>query len=149
MSGAHLPVTILMADDDDADVMLARKALAEVKLANDFHHVRDGQELLDYLHREGRYTAEADAPRPAIVLLDLNMPVMDGRQALEKIKANPSLRRIPVIVLTTSKAEEDIVRTYELGCNSYITKPVTFEGLVQAMKVLESYWLEIVTLPEG
>ncbi|SDH89080.1 response regulator [Roseospirillum parvum] len=147
MSGSRQPVTILMADDDDADVMLARKALAEVRLANDFHHVRDGQELLDYLYREGRYGA--DTPRPALVLLDLNMPVMDGRQALERIKADPSLRRIPVIVLTTSKAEEDIVRTYELGCNSYITKPVTFEGLVQAMKVVESYWLEIVTLPGG
>jgi CheY-like chemotaxis protein len=110
--------------------------------------VVDGQDLLDYLRHEGRWTAE-DAPRPGIILLDLNMPKKDGREALAEIKADPRLRHIPVVVLTTSKAEEDVVRAYDLGVNSFIAKPVTFEGLVEVMNTLSRYWFEIVELPDG
>lgn len=140
------PITILLADDDADDRMLAREALAESRLANDLRIVEDGEQLLDYLYRRGKYEG-ADAPRPGLILLDLNMPRKDGREALKEIKADAGLRSIPVVVLTTSKAEEDIYRTYDLGVNSFITKPVTFEGLVQVMKVLGRYWFEIVELP--
>ena len=102
---------------------------------------------MDYLHRRGRYAAQGESPRPGLILLDLNMPRKDGREALEEIKADSVLRRIPVVVLTTSKAEEDILRSYDLGVNAYITKPVTFESLVGVMKVLGKFWLEIVELP--
>lgn len=141
------PITILLADDDADDRLLAQEALAESRLANDLRIVEDGEELMDYLHRRGRFQDEAAAPRPGLILLDLNMPRKDGREALREIKADPSLRCIPIVVLTTSKAEEDIYRTYDLGVNSFITKPVTFEGLVQVMKVLGRYWFEIVELP--
>lgn len=141
------PITILLADDDADDRMLAREALDESRLANDLRFVEDGEQLLDYLYRRGRYQTEA-APRPGLILLDLNMPRKDGREALREIKADPNLRCIPIVVLTTSKAEEDIYRTYDLGVNSFITKPVTFEGLVQVMKVLGRYWFEIVELPK-
>ncbi len=147
MSKRSNPIAILMADDDLDDQMLAREALVEARLANDLYFVKDGEELLDYLHNRGKY-AEQPSPRPGLILLDLNMPKMDGRQALKEIKANPDLRRIPVVVLTTSEAEEDIFRTYELGVNSFITKPVTFEGLVEVMKSLGKYWFEIVELPQ-
>ncbi len=143
------PITILLADDDADDRLLAQEALAESRLANDLRIVEDGEELMDYLHRRGRFQDEAAAPRPGLILLDLNMPRKDGREALREIKADPSLRCIPIVVLTTSKAEEDIYRTYDLGVNSFITKPVTFEGLVQVMKVLGRYWFEIVELPNG
>jgi CheY-like chemotaxis protein len=133
-------ITILMADDDAEDRMLAKKALDSVRLANDLRFVEDGQELLDYLRR-------TDVPRPGIVLLDLNMPRKDGREALREIKADPALRDIPVVVLTTSRAEADILRTYELGASSFITKPVTFDGLVEVMRALDKYWFEIVDLP--
>ncbi len=142
------PITILMADDDDDDCMMAREALAEAKLVNDLHFVKDGEELLDYLQRRGEYTALADSPRPGLILLDLNMPRKDGREALAEIKADADLRRIPVVVLTTSQAEEDIYRSYDLGASSYITKPVTLEGLIRVMRTLGEYWLEIVKLPE-
>jgi CheY-like chemotaxis protein len=141
------PITILLADDDSDDRMFAEQALAESRLANDLRFVEDGEELLDYLYRRGRYSDPATSPRPGLILLDLNMPRKDGREALREIKADESLRRIPIIVLTTSKAEEDIYRTYDLGVNSFITKPVTFEGLVEVMKVLNRYWFEIVELP--
>jgi CheY-like chemotaxis protein len=140
-------ITILMADDDEEDCMLVQEALAEARLANDLRFVHDGEELLAYLRREGRYSDPAISPRPGLILLDLNMPRVDGREALERIKGDPCLHRIPVVVLTTSKAEEDIYRSYDLGVNSYITKPVTFDGLVDAMQVLKRYWFEIVELP--
>ena len=142
-------ITILLADDDEDDRILARDALAESRLANDLRTVSDGEELLDYLHRRGRYASPADSPRPGLILLDLNMPRKDGREALREIKADPGLRQIPVVVMTTSEAEEDIYRTYDLGANSFITKPVLFESLVGVMKDLGSYWFEIVELPAG
>ena len=141
------PITILLADDDEDDRMMGREALEESKLANDLHMVEDGEELLDYLYRRGRYSDPATSPRPGLILLDLNMPRKDGREALKEIKADPELRQIPVVVLTTSKAEEDIFRTYDLGVNSFITKPVSFDGLVQVMKSLAHYWFTIVKLP--
>ncbi len=144
---APKPITILLADDDEDDRLMARDALRDARLHNDLRFVADGVELLDYLRREGRFSAPGTAPRPGLILLDLNMPRMDGREALEVIKGDPSLRSIPVIVLTTSKAEEDIARSYDLGSNSFITKPVTFLGLVEVMKVFSRYWLEIVDLP--
>jgi CheY-like chemotaxis protein len=142
------PITILMADDDADDRMLARDAWQESRLANTFRFVEDGQELMDYLQRKGRY-AQEDAPRPGLILLDLNMPRKDGRQALQEIKSDPELRRIPVVVLTTSKTEEDILRTYDLGANSFISKPVTFERLVDIVRTLGTYWFNIVELPTG
>lgn len=141
------PITILMADDDEEDCQNTRDALEESLLANDLHCVANGEELLDYLLRRGQYADSASSPRPGLILLDLNMPRMDGREALAEIKAHPCLRTIPVVVLTTSKAEEDIYRSYELGASSFIVKPVTFAGLVEAMKALGRYWLEIVELP--
>ncbi len=144
------PVTILLADDDAEDRELARDALQDSHLANDMRFVVDGQDLMDYLRREGTYADPGvDAPRPGIILLDLNMPKKDGREALAEIKADDDLRRIPVVVLTTSKDEEDVVRTYDLGVNSFITKPVTFAGLVEAMHTWTRYWFELVELPNG
>jgi CheY-like chemotaxis protein len=127
--------------------MLAREALAESRLANDLHLVRDGEDLMDYLYRRGKYIEIRTSPRPGLILLDLNMPKKDGREALQEIKADPHLRQIPIVVLTTSKAEEDIYRSYELGANSFITKPVTFAALVEVMKTIGKYWFEIVELP--
>ena len=141
------PVTILMAEDDSEDRLLTREGFEESRLANDLRFVEDGEELMDYLCRRGRYSDPASSPRPGLILLDLNMPRKDGREALAEIKADPGLRRIPIVVLTTSKAEEDIVRSYNLGANSYITKPVTFDRLVQALRTLGAYWFEIVELP--
>ena len=140
-------ITILLADDDPDDRELTRDALQECRLANDVHFVEDGEELMDYLNRRGGYKKLAGAPLPGLILLDLNMPRKDGREALKEIKANPEFRRIPIVVLTTSKAEEDILRTYDLGVNSYVTKPVTFDSLVETIKVLGKYWFEIVELP--
>ena len=141
------PITILLADDDADDRMMAGEALAERRLANDLRFVEDGEELMDYLHRRGRFSDPSDAPRPGLILLDLNMPRKDGREALSEIKSDPELRKIPVVVLTTSQAEEDIYRTYDLGVNSFITKPVMFESMVAVMKALGKYWFEIVELP--
>lgn len=141
------PITILMAEDDDDDRLLTRDALAECRLANDLHFVEDGEELMDYLCHRGQYADPNDSPTPGLILLDLNMPKKDGREALKEIKAIPELRHIPIVILTTSKAEEDIFRSYDLGANSYITKPVTFESLVEVMKALGRYWFEIVELP--
>ena len=139
-------IVILMADDDPEDVMLARDALAESRLANTLNVVEDGEQLLDYLHQRGKYDA-TNAPRPGLILLDLNMPRLDGREALARIKSDASLKRIPVVVLTTSKAEEDVFRSYDLGANSYITKPVTFDSLVKVVRSLAEYWFGIVMLP--
>jgi CheY-like chemotaxis protein len=146
--GVRKPVTILMADDDEEDCELTRDALQDARLANEMRFVYDGQELIDYLRREGAYAhPSVEAPRPGVILLDLNMPKKDGREALAEIKADESLRRIPIVVLTTSKDEEDVLRTYDLGVNSFITKPVTFAGLVEVMRTWTRYWLEIVELP--
>ncbi len=140
-------ITILMADDDPEDRLLTQEAFEENHLANDLRFVEDGIELLDYLHQRGQYSDPTTAPRPGLILLDLNMPRKDGRQALQEIKADPELRRIPVVVLTTSQAEEDIFQTYDLGCSSFITKPVSFEGLVAVTKSISEYWLSIVRIP--
>jgi len=140
-------IVILMADDDADDRLLAKDALGECQLASDLHFVENGEELLDYLHRRNRYSDRGDSPRPGLILLDLNMPKKDGREALKEIKADPELRKIPVVVLTTSKADSDIGRIYELGANSFISKPVSFDSLVEVMKVLGKYWFEIVELP--
>lgn len=142
------PVVILMAEDDPDDRLLTREALEEAHLTNDLHFVTDGEQLVDYLYQRGEYAEEGSAPRPGLILLDLNMPRKDGREALEEIKANPDLRKIPVVVLTTSKAEEDILLSYDLGVSGYITKPVRFEGLIEVMRTLGKYWFEIVELPE-
>ena len=149
MSIQPRPVTILMADDDPDDRALTREAFAESLLANDLRFVEDGVELLDYLHRRGKYADPASSPRPGLILLDLNMPRMDGREALRELKHDPRFRPLRVVILTTSKAEEDILRTYNLSAASYITKPVTFEALVDVIRTLGKYWLEIVELPEN
>lgn len=148
MTPAKAPIVILMADDDDDDFMLTEKALKESKLLNTLIRVKDGEELLDYLLKRGDY-AEAHTIRPGVILLDLNMPRKDGREALREIKSNEMLCDIPVVVFTTSKAEEDIYRSYQLGVNSFITKPVTFENLIAVMKTLGKYWFEIVELPHS
>ncbi|MEI6350225.1 MAG: response regulator [Verrucomicrobiota bacterium] len=148
MSKHGKPITILMADDDDDDRRLTKEALLEGRLVNELRFVENGEELLEYLRRQGEY-ATADAPRPGLILLDLNMPRKDGRTVLKEIKSDPELRQIPVVVLTTSKADEDVFKSYDLGVNSYIVKPVTFEALVDILQTLEKYWFEIVELPPG
>ena len=139
-------ICILMADDDDDDFLLTKKALKESHLINDLHRVKDGEELLQYLRNEDGFTNQHC--RPGVILLDLNMPKMDGREALKELKSDPKLRDIPVVVFTTSKAEEDIIRSYQLGVNSFITKPVKFDNLIQVMAALGRYWFEIVELPQ-
>lgn len=134
---------IVMADDDPDDRELTRKALNAASVAFDFHAVGNGEELLDYLRRDRRTAAD----RPDLILLDLNMPVMDGREALAEIKKDAELRRIPIIVLTTSDADTDIEHSYNLGANSYLTKPGTFKELVQMFKQVEQYWFGLVQLP--
>ena len=141
------PIDILMADDDPDDRLMAGKALQEAHLKNGLYFVEDGEELMDFLRHKGKYCAVESYPLPGLILLDLNMPKKDGREALAEIKADPALHRIPVVILTTSSAEEDICRTYDLGANSYITKPVSFQGLADAVKVLNSYWFQLVKLP--
>lgn len=141
-------IVILMADDDDDDFVLTQKALKESKLLNTLVRVKDGEELLDYLLKRNDYL-DAQTMRPGVILLDLNMPRKDGREALKEIKSNPDLNDIPVVVFTTSKAEEDIYRSYQLGVNSFITKPVTFENLLNVVKTLGKYWFEIVELPSS
>jgi CheY-like chemotaxis protein len=138
---------ILLAEDDADDRLLAKEALEETRISGSLHCVEDGEELLDYLRCRGRYSARARAPRPDIILLDLNMPRKDGREALREIKADPELRRIPVIALTTSKEKEDVRKTYDLGASSYIKKPSSFDGLVDVMRTLGKYWSEMVELP--
>lgn len=141
------PRPILLADDDPEDQMFAREAFRACKLANEVFVVEDGQQLLDYLRRVGPYKDPALSPSPALILLDLKMPRVDGLEALTQIKADSKLRKIPLIVLTTSGVDEDISRSYELGVNSFIRKPVTFEGLVDAIRGLGRYWFELVELP--
>jgi CheY-like chemotaxis protein len=140
-------VTILCAEDDPEDRMLVEDAMEDSRLVNELHFVEDGEQLMDYLYRRGKYTALNNVPLPGLILLDLNMPKKDGREALEEIKADPDLRRIPIVVLTTSKAEEDILRTYDMGVSGFVVKPVTFETLVSIMKTVSKYWFEIVEPP--
>jgi CheY-like chemotaxis protein len=144
MSARGNPISIVMADDDEDDRDATRDAFERNRMANDFRTVNDGEELMSFLRREGKYV---DAPRPGLILLDLNMPKKDGREALSEIKRDPGLRSIPVIVLTTSSQEEDIFRSYDLGANSYITKPVTLDGLMKVLGTLGEYWVQVVQLP--
>ncbi|MBA4854000.1 response regulator [Emticicia sp. BO119] len=141
-------IVILMADDDPDDRSMTKEALEENFLLNELRFVEDGAQLMDYLKRRGKYTDPESSPRPGVILLDLNMPKKDGRECLKEIKSDDELKSIPVIVLTTSKAEEDILRTYDLGVNSFVTKPVTFVELVEVMKNLGNYWFDIVQLPK-
>jgi CheY-like chemotaxis protein len=143
------PITIVVADDDEEDRTLTRMALSRSRLTNDIYFCHDGVDLLDYLHRRGRWSEPGAAPRPGVILLDLNMPRMDGREALAQIKADPELRTIPTVVLTSSKAEKDIAASYDLGVNSFITKPVTFTALVEVLEVWSQYWFQIVELPSA
>ena len=147
MTPPRTSITILMADDDADDRLMAQEAFEEARLANELHFVEDGEALMDYLYRRGSYATRSAAQDPGLILLDLNMPKKDGREALKEIKEDPALRHIPIVVLTTSKAEEDILRTYDLGVSSFITKPVMFAGLVELVQALTRYWFEIVTLP--
>ncbi len=139
------PIVILMAEDDVDDQLLVKDAFKEARVINRLVMVNDGEELMRFLRREGEFT---DAPRPDILLLDLNMPRKDGREALEEMKNDPELNHIPVVVLTTSDAEEDILGTYRLGASSYIQKPVTFEKMVHVIETLGKYWLGVVKLPQ-
>lgn len=140
---------ILMADDDDDDRLLVQEAFTEAKLSNELLFVKDGQELLDYLNGKNEIAFNRLVPYPSLILLDLNMPRKDGREALREIKADSRLRSIPIVVLTTSSAEEDVNYCYELGVASFITKPSTFKGLVETMKILSEYWFKIVRLPRS
>ena len=149
MKNRRQHITILLADDDADDRLMVQEAFTESRIANDLRCVNDGEELMDYLHRRGKFSDPALSPKPGLILLDLNMPRKDGREALMEIRSDETLRHIPIVILTTSKAEEDIYRTYNLGVNSYITKPVTLMSLVDLMKILSTYWFEIVLLPES
>lgn len=148
MNKGYQSMIILMAEDDPDDRMLVADALEEAHLKNPLEFVEDGEQLMDYLRRRGDYSHLKDTPLPGLILLDLNMPKKDGREALAEIKADEKLHNIPVVILTTSQAEEDVLRTYDLGVNSFISKPVTFDGLVDIIKTLGHYWFEIVTLPK-
>lgn len=141
-------ITILLADDDEEDRMLTEEALEENHISDKLFFVEDGEEAMDYLQRRGKYVDSKKYPLPELILLDLNMPKKDGREVLAEIKSDPKLKGIPVVVLTTSNAEEDIEKMYGLGVNSFITKPVTYSGMVLAMKSLKEYWMEIVSLPK-
>jgi CheY-like chemotaxis protein len=147
MPQASTPIVILMADDDADDREMTAEAFRDCRLSNPLLFVENGEQLMDYLHRRGVYANEQLYPMPGLILLDLNMPLKDGREALREIKAHPVLKQIPVVVLTTSKAEEDIVRAYHDGVNSFITKPVSFNGLLDVVCTLGRYWLHIVDLP--
>lgn len=141
-------MVILVADDDEDDQLFTKEAFDESKLSIDMRFVNDGLELLDYLKQRNKYANPDESPRPSLILLDLNMPKMDGREALKEIKNDETLRMIPVVALTTSKAEKDVLKTYELGINSFITKPVTIDDFIEIASTLGHYWLEIVQLPQ-
>ncbi len=146
MGKQRKPITVLIADDDADDQRLTREAFAASDFANDLFFVGDGEELLDYLYRRGKYADPARAPRPELILLDLNMPRKDGREALREIKQNPALRAIPVIVFSVSQSQEDIACSYDLGANSYMIKPVSFAELINALRCWSDYWLNTVKL---
>lgn len=149
MGASRKVPVVLLADDDADDRLLTRDAFAQSGLQCELRTVSDGVELFDYLLRRGEHAAPAVSPEPALILLDLNMPRMDGREALVRLRADKTLRHIPVIVLTTSKSDEDILGSYTAGSNSFITKPVTFAGLVEAMRTFGHYWFDVVELPPG
>jgi len=139
------PAEVLLVEDNPGDARLTQEALKEGKVLNVVHRASDGEEALEFLHREGTF---ADVPRPDLILLDLNLPKKDGREVLAEIKADPDLKRIPVVILTTSKAEEDILRTYDLHANCYITKPVDLEQFLRVVQSIEDFWLAVVQLPK-
>jgi CheY-like chemotaxis protein len=147
MSDTSKAKVVLMAEDDSDDRLLVKDAMAECRWEGDLRFVENGEELLDYLMRRGKYSQPVNAPRPGLILLDLNMPRKDGREALREIKADGELRRIPVVVFTTSKAGTDIGGMYELGANSFISKPIQFDALVHVMRILGQYWFNTVELP--
>lgn len=142
-------VTFLIADDDPDDQLLIKESLEEARLANPLYFVKDGVELLDYLQRKNQFANLVGNPLPGLILLDLNMPRKSGIEALQEIKTDQELRQIPIVIFTTSKAEEDIIRTYNLGVNSFISKPVSFQAFVDVVRTLTKYWFEIVELPQG
>mgnify|MGYP001216157067 FL=1 len=141
------PVTILLAEDDPEDRYLIGEALTECRISHDLRLVENGEEMLDYLYRRGAFAGDHDFPLPGLILLDLNMPLMDGREVLEVIKADPKLKRIPGVVFTNSKSDEDILRSYDLGVSGFITKPVSYLGLLNAINAIGMYWLQIASLP--
>ena len=146
MTDEEKPVEVLLAEDNPGDVMLTKKALEQGKLANNLHVATDGVEALQFLRQEGEYS---DEPRPDLVLLDLNMPRKDGQDVLKELKDDPDLRRIPVVVLTSSESEEDIAKSYELNANAYLTKPVDFDGFIEIVNRMENFWFKVVKLPES
>ena len=147
MADRRAEVAILMADDDPDDRLLARDAFAEARMHNRLVFVEDGEEVIEYLNRRGKYQDAAQYPMPGLILLDLNMPRRDGREVLAAIKSDPAFKHIPVVVLTTSRAEEDVMRSYRNGGNSYIVKPVTFRELTDVVREIGRYWLGVVDLP--
>ncbi|MBE8518874.1 response regulator [Amycolatopsis sp. H6(2020)] len=144
MTQAHAPIDILLVEDDPGDVLMTREAFAHHKIRNPLHVAEDGVEALRFLKREGPF---GEAPRPGLILLDLNLPRKDGRELLGEIKQDPGLRTIPVVVLTTSEAEEDILRSYDLHANAYVTKPVDFEKFVEVVRKIDDFWVTVVKLP--
>ena len=146
MSSPRRTVTVLVVDDDEDDRMSIRKAWAKERAPEDLWFVQNGEELTDYLNRVGKYSDPASSPRPCMILLDLNMPRKDGREALKEIKADPDLRQIPIVVLTTSQDDEDVSGSYNLGANSFISKPRTFTALVDIIQALGKYWVDVVAL---
>nr|WP_312989696.1 response regulator [Crossiella cryophila] len=140
------PIEVLLVEDDPGDVLMTTEAFEENKVGNRLHVVSDGVAAMSFLRREGQY---ADAPRPDLVLLDLNLPKMDGREVLSEIKNDPALRRIPVVILTTSEAEEDVLRSYQLHANAYVTKPVDFEQFVKVVRQVDDFFLTVVRLPRS
>lgn len=148
MTNYTRPVRILVAEDDPDDRLLIEEALRESRLLNPIEFVEDGMDLLDFLRHEGKYAGDDRPFMPGLILLDLNMPRKDGREVLKEIKSDPALRRIPVVALTTSTAEEDICRSYDSGVNAYISKPVSFSSLVQIMQTVTEYWLQIASIPQ-
>lgn len=147
VSNPRKRITILLAEDAIADQSLMKRALERSRLLNNLYIVQDGAELLDYLHRRHPYSERASSPRPDLILLDWHLPKIDGSEALKAIKADPNLRRIPIVVMTSSSNEEDIRRSYELGASSYFIKPMSFDALVEAVNTLGEYWFDIVELP--
>lgn len=147
MSNPRKRITILLAEDALTDQKLMELALAKSRLINDLYIVQDGEELLDYLYHRRQYSELSSSPRPDLILLDWHLPKIDGSEALQAIKADPKLRRIPIVVMTSSKSEEDIRLSYQLGASSFFTKPITFDSLVEAVNILGEYWFDIVELP--
>ncbi|MFE3855904.1 response regulator [Streptomyces griseorubiginosus] len=141
---AASPIDVLLVEDDPGDELMTREAFEDNKIGNTLHVVRDGEEALDFLYRRGDHT---DAPQPDLILLDLNLPKYDGRQVLEKIKSDPELSHIPVVVLTTSAAEEDILRSYRLHANAYVTKPVDLDQFIAAVRQIDDFFVQVVRLP--